>query len=83
MAISRYIDTGIEALGAVFRVGILELTALYFFLFVRKKWLLAGPLDYSLVSIGEIGMVLVPLILPISSVIVDRLGSHSNSDDHF
>ena len=74
MEISRYVGTGIDAAGAVFRVCILGLTALYFFLFVHKKWLLVWPRDYSLVSIGAIGMALVPLILPISSVIGDRFG---------
>lgn len=74
VASSRYIDTGIDAAGAAFRVGILGLSALYFFLFVRRKWLLAWPRDYSLVSIGAIGMALALLLLPISTVIADRFG---------
>jgi len=74
VASSRYIDTGIDAAGAAFRVGILGLSSLYFFLFVRRKWLLAWPKDYSLASIGAIGMALALLLLPISTVIGDRFG---------
>lgn len=72
MASSRYINTGIDAAGAAFRVGIIGLSSLYFFLFLRRKWLLAWPKDYSLVSIGAIGMALACLAVPISTVIGDR-----------
>ncbi|MBI1293205.1 EpsG family protein [bacterium] len=71
---SRYIDTGIDAAGAAFRVGILGLSALYFFLFLRRKWLLAWPGDYSLASAGAIGMALTFLLVPVSTVIGDRFG---------
>jgi hypothetical protein len=74
VASSRYIDTSIDATGAAFRVGILGLSALYFFLFVRRKWLLAWPGDYSLVSTGAIGMALAFLLVPVSTVIGDRFG---------
>lgn len=74
VATSRYIETGAEAFGAVFRVGLLGLSALYFFLFVRKKWMRTFPQDYSLASVGAIGMALALLLVPISSVIGDRFG---------
>lgn len=74
LATSRYIDTDIDAAGAVFRVGILGLSALYFFLFLRKKWLRTWPQDYGLASIGAIGMALTILLVPVSTVIGDRLG---------
>ena len=74
VATSRYIDTGVEAFGAVFRVGLLGLSALYFFLFLRKKWLRTWPQDYSLASIGAIGMALAFLLIPVSTVIGDRFG---------
>ena len=74
VASSRYIGTGVEAFGAVFRIGILGLSALYFLLFVRKKWMLTFPKDYSIVSIGAIGMALALLLVPVSSVIGDRFG---------
>ncbi len=74
VASSRYVGTGVEAFGAVFRVGILGLSALYFFLFIRKKWMRTFPQDYSIVSIGAIGMAMAFLLIPISSVIGDRFG---------
>jgi hypothetical protein len=74
VATSRYVGTGVDAAGAVFRVGLLGLSALYFFLFVRKKWLRTWPQDYSLASIGAIGMALAILLVPVSSVIGDRFG---------
>ena len=74
VATSRYVGTGIDAAGAIFRVGILGLSAVYFFMFVRKKWKNAWPQDYSLVSVGAIGMALTFLLLPISTVIGDRFG---------
>jgi hypothetical protein len=75
VAASRYINSGNdEAAGAAFRAGLLTLSALYFFLFVRKKWQVTWSSDYSLVSIGAIGMALVLLLVPISTVIGDRFG---------
>ena len=74
VASSRYVGTGIDAAGAAFRVGMLGLSALYFFLFLRKKWLRTWPQDYSLASIGAIGMALAFLLIPVSTVIGDRFG---------
>ena len=74
VATSRYIDRGVDAAGAVFRVGMLGLSAAYFFLFLRKKWLRTWPQDYSLASIGAIGMALAFLLIPVSTVIGDRFG---------
>lgn len=72
VATSRYVGTGVDSEGAVFRVGILGLSALYFFMFVSKKWLRTWPQDYSLASIGAIAMALAFLLVPVSSVIADR-----------
>lgn len=74
VATDRYIGSGIDAAGAAFRVGILGLTALYFFVAVRKKWLLTFPQDYILANIGTIAMALAFSLVPISSVIGDRFG---------
>jgi hypothetical protein len=70
----RYIDNGIDSAGAVFRIGILSLSGLYFFVFLRRKWLIVFPSDYSLVSIGAVGMALTLLLVSISTVIGDRIG---------
>ena len=74
VATSRYIGTGIESAGAVFRVGLLGLSGLYFFFFIRNKWLRTWPQDYSLASIGAIGMGTAILLVPVSTVIGDRFG---------
>lgn len=74
VATSRYIDTGIDAAGAAFRAGILALSAVYFFMFLRSRWRSAFPADYGLASIGAIGMALALLLVPISTVIADRFG---------
>lgn len=74
IASSRYIGTGVEAYGAVFRVGFLFVSSIYFFLFIRKKWLYSFPNDYSVVSIGAIGMIISFLLIAVSSVIGDRFG---------
>jgi hypothetical protein len=74
LATSRYIGTGTDAAGAIFRGGVLSLSSMHFFLFLRKKWLQTWPKDYSLVSIGAIGMALAFLAIPVSTVIGDRLG---------
>lgn len=74
VASSRYIGTGLDAAGAVFRVGLLVITAGFFFLFVRRRWAFAFPHDYKLVSIGSMMMAATIFLVPISSVIGDRIG---------
>jgi len=74
LATSRYIGTSTDAAGAIFRVGVLGLSAMHFFLFLRKKWLQTWSQDYALASIGTIGMALAFFIIPVSTVIGDRLG---------
>lgn len=74
VATNRYVNSGVDAAGAAFRVGILGLSSLYFFVFVQKKWTIAFPGDYSLASIGAIGMSLAFILVPISTVIGDRFG---------
>lgn len=71
-AISAYVGTDIESAGASFRVGMLTLSALYFILALRKKWMKAWPQDYPLASIGAIAMIVATFLIPVSSVIADR-----------
>lgn len=73
IAASRYINSSVEAAGALFRVGVLGLTGLYFFCFIRQKWENTFPADFKLASIGAIMMVGTLTLLPVSSVIADRL----------
>lgn len=73
-ASGRYIDTGIDAYGAGFRVLLLALSGLYFFLFLRRAWKREFPEDYQFVTIGSVGMMSIGALLPVSTVIADRLG---------
>jgi hypothetical protein len=74
VAVTRYIDTDVDALGAAFRVGLLALTGATFFLRLRGPWLSTGSLDYKLASIGSLGMLCLVPLLPLSTVISDRFG---------
>jgi hypothetical protein len=71
-AVNRYVGTDSKAAGAIYRVGIIGLSGLYFFLFVQKKWQKSWPRDYSIVSIGAIGMMLSFVATIFSSVLGDR-----------
>lgn len=70
----RYISSDVVASGAKFRVGALVITSLYFFVFLRKKWLVLFPQDYKLVALFSFIMLLLGFFLPVSSVIADRVG---------
>lgn len=74
VAFSRYVDTGVDAYGAIFRVGLLVLSGLFFFLVLRGDWLKENSQAYKLVSLGAIGMIGLAALLPFSTVIADRLG---------
>ena len=74
LATERYVGTGVDAAGAAYRISILGLTAVFFFMYMRRKWKHTFPKDYALTSVGAIGMALVFSLLPISSVIGDRFG---------
>lgn len=73
LAASRYINTGVDAAGAIFRIGVLGLSGLYFLWFLRRKWETAFPKELKLVMIGALMMIGSFLILPVSSVIADRI----------
>lgn len=72
LAVQRYVGTGIDAAGAIFRVGVIGVSAVYFFLYLRQKWMRTWPDDYPLASIGAIGMALALVLIPVSTVIADR-----------
>lgn len=73
-AVKTYVGSGREAHGAVFRVGFLFLSGIYFLLFLKNKWKNTSPFDYSLVSLGAIIMILLILLVPVSTIISDRFG---------
>lgn len=70
----RYVGTAIEAEGGIFRSSMLVVTALLFFLMLRKPFKVRCPTDYQMVLIGSwIMLATLPLVF-ISSVISDRFG---------
>lgn len=73
LASERYIDSGVVSGGALFRVGALAITGAYFFLFLRPMWAKRFPEDLKLVSVGALLMMAMLALLPISTVIADRL----------
>lgn len=74
LAFSRYVDTGIDSGGAVFRCALLTLTGILFFGFLNAKWVRVFPNDFKLVNLASIYMLLNMALLPLSTVIADRLG---------
>lgn len=81
LASDRYIDnTGTtsgeayEAAGALYRVGFLGIAAFVFLLFYREQWQKKSPDDFPLMMLGSLLMVGIFIILPLSSIISDRMG---------
>lgn len=74
IATFRYVDTGVDSGGAIFRTGILFLSGLYFLSFLRRKWRAAYPREYVLTFLGAVAMTGAIFLVPISTVIADRLG---------
>lgn len=73
-ATGRYVATGLDAAGAAYRVALLVLTALWFLGFLRRKWRVAFPEEYKLAVIASLIMLSLVFVVPVSSVIADRLG---------
>lgn len=74
LAVSRYVDTGIEAAGAPFRLAILALSGIGYMIYLSKRWSRDYRADYKLVTIGAWLMIGTIGILLISSTIADRFG---------
>jgi len=73
VASSRYLGTNIEAAGASFRVGFVALSGVYFLMFMKRKWRDSFPQDFKLAMIGSLLMIAMLALLPVSSVIADRM----------
>lgn len=72
-AANRYVASGLDAAGAAYRVALLVLTALWFLGFLRRKWLATFPSEYKIAVIGSLMMLSLVVIVPVSTVIADRL----------
>ncbi|MDA9690424.1 EpsG family protein [Pseudomonadota bacterium] len=69
-----YVGTGYDAEAAIFRSGILAISALVFFLFYKNKWKEQFPYDYNFIHITSLAMLGNFFIVFFSTVISDRLG---------
>lgn len=74
LAGERYIGSGTDAFGAQFRVLLLGLTGAFFLIALRKRWRRQFPQDYRLALLGAQSMLALAFLLPVSTVIADRLG---------
>lgn len=73
VATTRYLETDVEAAGGAFRVSFLAISAVYFLLFLKRKWQRIFPEDFKLAMIGALLMITMLALLPASSVIADRV----------
>ncbi len=71
---NSYIGSGYDAEAAIFRSGILALSAVAFFLFYQKQWKKNYPIDHNLVMVGSLAMIANFFLVFLSTVISDRLG---------
>ncbi|WP_050763287.1 EpsG family protein, partial [Roseobacter sp. GAI101] len=74
IATTRYIATDTDAGGAIFRVGLLMVTGLFYQFFLSRHWQAVLPHSHKLISLLVLGMICLGLLLPVSSVIADRFG---------
>ena len=74
LALSRYFETGVDSSGAPFRLALLALTGAFYMMLLRRKWFSEFRPDYKLATIGAGAMLALVLLLPVSTVIGDRMG---------
>lgn len=74
-ALERYTESDSpESSGAIFRVGILVISSLVFFVFFKNKWKIFFNEQYKLIVLGSLMSIALLLVMPVSSVIADRVG---------
>ncbi|WP_448579499.1 EpsG family protein [Thermaurantiacus sp.] len=73
VAAERYLNSGVEAGGGIYRVGILTISGLLYLILMRKRWARDFPRDAKLALIGSLIMVAALPIVVVSSVIGDRI----------
>ena len=77
IAAERYVGTAVNAAGAWLRVGFLASTGAVFFLVLRPSWRARFPGDLALATIGAAGALVALAVIPLSSVIADRLAYYA------
>lgn len=74
VATTRYIVGDADAGGAIFRVGLLFATGVFYVTMLSKRWAKALPKSHALISLLAFGMIGTAVLIPVSTVIADRLG---------
>lgn len=74
IALSRYVGTGVEAFGALFRLLVLVLSGFFYLWKIAPLWQRQSPHDYKLVTMGAWLMTGFFTLFFVSSVIGDRFG---------
>ena len=69
-----YVVTPREAHGAIYRIGLLIITSVFFLLVLKNKWKKQFLEDYDLILLSSLAMILLIFLIPISTVITDRYG---------
>ena len=70
----RYLDSNLDSFGAMYRLSILSITGLFFLIYLSPMWKRLYPHDYKIVHIGSWMMLFCIALIPLSSVIADRIG---------
>lgn len=73
-AIERYLEEEIDSSGAIFRVGLVAATGIFFLLILDKQWKVLYAHDHYFIKLFSIGMIMIFPLLLISTVISDRIG---------
>ena len=73
-AIERYLEEEIDSSGAIFRVGLVAATGIFFLLILDKQWKVLYAHDHHFIKLFSIGMIMIFPLLLISTVISDRIG---------
>jgi len=74
---SRYVlglGTSETAAGAAFRMSMVAATGAYFLLALRRKWDARFPEEYRLIYLLSIAMIGILSLLPLNTIIADRIG---------
>lgn len=73
LANTRYIESDRDAAGAAFRVAVGVVTGIYFLIVLRRPWRALFDHDFKLAHVGAVAMLAIVMILPLSTIIADRV----------
>lgn len=74
LALSRYVDTGVDAHGALYRAALLALSGGLFLIALRPAWRVRIPGDHRMMVLASLMMLATLPLIALSSVIADRIG---------